>query len=271
MSQSAISTKPVLSMCILPALVFFAAFWLFPIIRLIGLPYEQGISTYFVVLTNPRYLESLLNTLVLSIVVTIATLILGCAVGICLAKHQFRGKQLLLSLFTLPLSFPGVVVGFFIIILGGRQGVVANITQSLGLGRVSFAYGIFGLFLAYIYFSLPRAIATYTAAAEAMDPQLEEATQSLGASSWQIVRDVWIPQLMPTTLACSAITFATSMGAFGTAFTLASKFEVLPITIYNEFTNYANFALSASLSLSLGIITWIVLFISRRVGDKNVL
>lgn len=271
MSQSAISTKPVLMMCIIPALIFFGVFWLLPVIRLIGLPYEQGMSAYFVVLTNPRYLESLFNTLILSIVVTIATLILGCAVGIFLAKHQFRGRQLLLSLFTLPLSFPGVVVGFFIIVLGGRQGTIANITQALGLGRVSFAYGIFGLFLAYLYFSLPRAIATYTAAAEAMDAQLEEAAQSLGASPWQIVKDVWIPQLMPTTLACGAITFATSMGAFGTAFTLASKFEVLPITIYNEFTNYANFALAASLSLSLGVLTWIVLFISRRIGSRNVL
>lgn len=271
MSQSSISTKPVLTICILPALIFFCAFWLLPVVRLIGLPYQQGLSTYFVVLTNARYAESLLNTLILSLVVTIATLILGSAVGIYLAKHQFRGKQFLLSLFTLPLSFPGVVVGFFIIMLGGRQSAIASLSQTLGLGRISFAYGVFGLFLAYLYFSLPRAIATYTAAAEAMDPQLEEAAQSLGASSWHIVRDVWIPQLMPTTLACSAITFATSMGAFGTAFTLASKFEVLPITIYNEFTNYANFALSASLSLALGILTWVVLFIARRVGDKNVL
>ena len=60
-----------------------------------------------------------------------------------------------------------------------------------------------------------------------------------------------MPQLAPTTLACGAILFATSMGAFGTAFALASKYEVLPITIYNEFTNYANFALAASLSIAL--------------------
>jgi putative spermidine/putrescine transport system permease protein len=56
------------------------------------------------------------------------------------------------------------------------------------------------------------------------------------------------------------------MGAFGTAFTLASKFEVLPISIYNEFTNYANFALAASLSITLGLITWLSLFWARRVA-----
>ena len=51
-----------------------------------------------------------------------------------------------------------------------------------------------------------------------------------------------------------------------TAVTLASKFEVLPITIYNEFTNYANFALAASLSIALGLMTWLVLFAARRLG-----
>ena len=62
--------------------------------------------------------------------------------------------------------------------------------------------------------------------------------------------------------------FATAMGAFGTAFTLASKFQVLPITIYNEFTNYANFALAASLSITLGLITWGALFVSRKVAGS---
>ena len=130
--------------------------------------------------------------------------------------------------------------------------------------------GLTGLFLAYLYFSLPRAIASYTAAAQAMDLQLEEAARSLGASRWRILRDVWVPALTPTTLACGAIVFATAMGAFGTAFTLASKFEVLPITIYNEFTNYANFALAASLSIALGLMTWVVLFLARRLGGNAV-
>ncbi|MEO6896778.1 MAG: ABC transporter permease, partial [Caldimonas sp.] len=50
------------------------------------------------------------------------------------------------------------------------------------------------------------------------------------------------------------------------AFTLASKYEVVPITIYNEFTNYANFALAASLSIALGLVTWAVLFAARMLG-----
>jgi len=252
--------------CIVPAVAFFAAFWLLPIVRLIALPADKGWQTYFVVLTEAKYLTSLLNTLLLSLVVTAVTLVLGAAVGIFLARSQFAGRRILISLLTLPLSFPGVIIGFFVILLGGRQGAIVTFADSMGLGRWTFAYGLIGLFLAYLYFSLPRAIASYAAAAQSMDRALEEAARSLGASRWHIVRDVWLPELAPATLACGAIVFATAMGAFGTAFTLASKFEVLPITIYNEFTNYANFALAASLSITLGLVTWAALSIARRMG-----
>jgi putative spermidine/putrescine transport system permease protein len=252
-----------------PAVAFFCAFWLLPVAQLFVLPSGKGWDTYFAVLTNSRYLMSLLSTLGLSLAVTLITLLLGALVGITLARHRFAGKAMLLSLLTLPLSFPGVIIGFFFILLGGRQGLVADLTDWLGLGRITFAYGLTGLFLAYVYFSLPRAISTYTAAAGAMDAQLEEAARSLGASRWQVAKDVWMPELLNTTVACGAIVFATSMGAFGTAFTLASKFEVLPITIYNEFTNYANFALAASLSITLGLITWLSLFLSRRVTGMH--
>lgn len=257
-------------LCMTPVIVFFAAFWLLPIATLIALPAENGWETYFLVLTNGRYLQSLLNTLWLSLATTLVTLILGGAVGIYLARRRFRGRQALISLLTAPLAFPGVIVGFFVILIGGRQGSFASLTHSLGLGRMTFAYGVIGLFLAYLYFSLPRAIASYTAAAEAMDPQLEEAARVLGATRWQITRDAWWPQLLPTTVACGAIVFATAMGAFGTAFTLSSQFEVVPITIYTEFTNYANFAVAASLSIALGLVTWGVLFLARLLStDAN--
>ena len=238
----------ILAACIAPAAVVFAAFWLLPMVQLVWLPATVGASTYFVVLTEPRYLKSLAQTTALSIAVTVVALVVAAAVGLYLGRRQFTGRRLLLSVLTLPLSFPGVIVGFFVILIGGRS----------------------GLFIAYLYFSLPRAIASFTAVAERLEHELEEAARSLGARPWHIVRDVWWPALQPTALAVGAILFATAMGAFGTAFTLASRFEVLPITIYNEFTNYANFALAASLSIALGVMTWTVLFVARRFGAPSV-
>ena len=270
MSVQMTSQRRIKLLCMLPAFIVFCTFWLIPMGWLVLLPAQEGWQTYFAVLTNSRYLMVLVYTFLLSVVVTILTLAMSVGIGIFFARNDFFGKRLMLSLLTLPLSFPGVIIGFFFILIGGRQGVFADLTSMLGMGRITFAYGITGLFLAYLYFSMPRSIATLEAAAQSIDMALEEAVRSLAGSRWLIVKDVWIPELLPSIISTAAIVFSTSMGAFGTAFTLASRFEVLPITIYNEFTNYANFALAASLSIALGIVTWLALFLTRRYDTTGV-
>ena len=132
------------------------------------------------------------------------------------------------------------------------------------------AYSASGLFLGYLYFSIPRVILTVMAAAEKLDPKLEEAARSLGASPWRVVLDVLIPGLKPALISAGAICFATAMGAFGTAFTLATRINVLPITIYTEFTNYANFSVAAALSIVLGVLTWLVLNLARTFAGSTV-
>ena len=108
------------------------------------------------------------------------------------------------------------------------------------------------------------------AAAEKLDKSLEEAAKSLGAPPYRIVIDIIIPALKPGLIASGAICFATSMGAFGTAFTLATNIDVLPMTIYTEFTLNANIAGAASLSIVLGLVTWIALFISRSLSGQTI-
>ena len=81
-----------------------------------------------------------------------------------------------------------------------------------------------------------------------------------------MVRDVILPGMAPALIASGAICFATSMGAFGTAFTLATDIKVLPILIYTEFTLLANISMAAALSIVLGIITWATLAASRAVA-----
>jgi putative spermidine/putrescine transport system permease protein len=59
------------------------------------------------------------------------------------------------------------------------------------------------------------------------------------------------------------------MGAFGTVFTLGTNIDVLPMTIYNEFTNYANIPVAAALSIVLGLATWVVLFVAHSLAGSN--
>jgi putative spermidine/putrescine transport system permease protein len=81
-----------------------------------------------------------------------------------------------------------------------------------------------------------------------------------------VVRDVLVPALMPGLISSGAICFATAMGAFGTAFTLATDIDVLPIVIYTEFTLSANIAMASALSIMLGLITWGALYLARSVA-----
>ena len=257
---------------LLPALIIFSAFWLLPMARLVsvGASGEMGIAAYWAVVTDARYFSSLVSTVVLSAAVTLATIIIATISGMFLQRNRFFGRSFLLATLTFPLAFPGVVVGFMVILLVGRQGLVGSITEWMFGEKLVLAYSMAGLFLGYLYFSIPRVILTIMAAAEKLDGALEEAARSLGASPWQVIRDVMIPGLKPALISSGAICLATSMGAFGTAFTLATKINVLPITIYSEFTNYANFALAAALSIVLGLITWLALALARSLAGSTV-
>jgi putative spermidine/putrescine transport system permease protein len=83
-------------------------------------------------------------------------------------------------------------------------------------------------------------------------------------------RDVILPALVPAFVASRAIAFATAMGAFGTAFTLATNIDVLPMLIYTEFTLAADLAMAAALSVGLGLVAWAILALARSFAGTTV-
>lgn len=257
---------------LLPLAIFAGAFFVLPLAQLFVVAGSgpNGPAEYGAILTNPRYARSLFATTAIAASVTVVTAAIATTTGLFLVRNRFFGRSLLISLLTMPLAFPGVVVGFMVILLAGRQGLIGQATQALGLGRIVFAYSLTGLFVGYLYFSIPRVLLTVMAAIEKIDPALGEAARSLGASPWQQMRDITLPALRPALIASGAIAFATAMGAFGTAFTLAARIDVLPMVIYSEFTLGANFATAAALSIGLGVITWAVLALTRNLAGTTV-
>jgi putative spermidine/putrescine transport system permease protein len=259
-------------LCLLPLAVVTIAFFLLPMVRLIivGGTGDMGIGAYAAILLEPRFRATLINTLLLAAATTAASLAIATIVGLFLQRHRFPGRALLVAMLTFPLAFPGVVVGFMIILLAGRQGLIGEITLPLFGEKWVFAYSIQGLFLGYLYFSIPRVILTIMAAVEKLDASLEEAARALGAGPWAVHRDVILPALGPAFVASGAIAFATAMGAFGTAFTLATNIDVLPMLIYTEFTLSANIAMAAALSVGLGLVAWAALALARSFSGGTV-
>jgi putative spermidine/putrescine transport system permease protein len=261
-----------LGLLIAPSLAFLLAFFLLPLALMVraGAAGPDGVATYLAILTHRPYLESLGQTVLLAATVTACTLGIAGTLGVFLARQRFPGQSVLTAMLTLPLAFPGVVVGFLVILLAGRQGIIGQASAALFDERWVFAYSLAGLFLGYLYFSIPRTLLTVKAAAEKLDPALEEAARSCGAGPLRMVWDVILPGLKGALLAAGAICFATAMGAFGTAFTLATRINVLPMVIYTEFTLGANIAAAAALSFILGVITWAVLGLARSIAGATV-
>lgn len=264
--------KTLHALLLLPAGVFFSAFFLLPLARLflVGAGGGHGWAAYASIVTDGGYFSSLVSTLLLAAATTALTLVISGIAGVFLQRNAFPGRSALVAALTLPLAFPGVVVGFMVIVLAGRQGLIGGIAQALFNEKIVFAYSMAGLLMGYVYFSIPRTILTIMATAEKLDPQLEEAARSLGASPWRVVRDVIIPGIEPALISAGAICFATAMGAFGTAFTLATRINVLPMVIYTEFTLQANIAMAAALSFILGAVTWLALALARNATGGGV-
>lgn len=254
--------------CLLPLIIFTIAFLALPLAQLFRASGagESGWSVYLEILYKPRYLSALWQTLLVSAVVAFSALTIATTAGLYLARNRFVGRSVLVSAMTLPLAFPGVVVGFLIILLAGRQGLINQLLP----GRVVLAYSMWGLFLGYLYFSIPRVLLTVMAAAEKLDLDLEAAARTLGAPPHRVFLDITLPALAPSLVAAGAIAFATAMGAFGTAFTLATNIDVLPMVIYTEFTLSANIATAAALSFLLGVVTWIILVVARNFAGSTV-
>lgn len=262
----------ILTFLLLPAGLFFAGFFLLPMAKLffIGGSGRTGWAAYAAIVTDANYFQALLATLGVAAATTVATLVISGISGVFLQRHKFPGNAALVAMLTFPLAFPGVVIGFMVIMLAGRQGLIGQISEALSGSKIVFAYSMAGLFMGYVYFSIPRTILTVMAAAEKLDPKLEEAARSLGASPLRVVLDVIIPGLKPAFISAGAICFATAVGAFGTAFTLATRINVLPMVIYTEFTLSANIAMAAALSFVLGAVTWIVLAVARTAAGSTV-
>lgn len=259
---------------LLPALLTVAYYFVYPmlVLGLTSLHSESGltVSHYTDILTKPHYRESLVDTIFLSFTVTVVTLAISTLLSIVLVRWEFPLKKLYQALITFPLSFPGVVVGFMIIILFGKTGIVPNVsTQLFGKPILQIAYTNWGLFLAYLYFSIPKVTMTMVGSVHKLDIRLEEAARSLGASPAITFRRVVLPALSPALVSAGALSFATSMSAFGTAFTLAQNISVLPVLMYTEYTLSFQIEAASAMAITLGVITVLFNYVYRIIGERR--
>ena len=165
---------------------------------------------------------------------TALSLPLGILVAYALARWQFWGKQLLNGLVHLPLILPPVVTGYLLLLTFGRRGTVGQyLDQWFG---IVLAFRWTGAALAAAVMAFPLMVRAIRLAIEAVDPKLEQAAATLGASRPWVFATVTLPLILPGIIAGAILAFAKAMGEFGATITFVSNIpgqtQTLPSAIY---------------------------------------
>ncbi|HSO06920.1 MAG TPA: molybdate ABC transporter permease subunit [Pelomicrobium sp.] len=198
------------------------------------------------------------------------------AVALLLARRDFPGKTLLDAVVHLPLVLPPVVVGYFLLVLMGRNGVIgAFLEQHFGL---VFAFRWTGAALAAAVMGFPLMVRAIRLSIEAVDRRLESAAATLGASPAGVFFSVTLPLIAPGIVTGALLSFARSLGEFGATITFVSNIpgetRTLPIAIYSFTQVPGGDAQALRLSLIAVALSLVVLFVSEvlvRRANRQVL
>ncbi len=183
---------------------------------------------------TPLEIEALLLSLRVGVVSVIVCLPVGLACAWLLARYDFPGKALFDGVVHLPLVLPPVAVGFALLVLFGRNGVIgAWLYRALGF---TFAFNWKGAALASAVMAFPLMVRAMRLSLEGVDRKLEAAARSLGAGPWRVAYTITLPLIAPGILTGAILAFARSVGEFGATITFVSNIpgqtRTLPMALY---------------------------------------
>jgi molybdate transport system permease protein len=169
-----------------------------------------------------------------SIWATLASLPFGILVAVALARWEFPGKAVLNGLVHLPLILPPVVTGYLLLLTFGRMGPVGGVLYDWF--GITLAFRWTGAALAAAVMAFPLLVRAIRLSVEAVDPRLEEAASTLGASRPVVFLTVTLPLILPGIIAGAILAFAKAMGEFGATITFVSNIpgetQTVPSAIY---------------------------------------
>ncbi len=266
----------------LPLGVFYCAFLFAPLgtLFLVSLFADSsftrlGPDQYVTFFTERLNYVILLDTLRLGLLSTIACAFLGFPLALAYMSLSARLKPLMLFLIVLPQLTSAVVRTFAWIVILGREGIVNNTLLALGLSPVGLLYTTTGVVIALVQIQLPLMTLPLINALARLDPQLIEASASLGAGAWRTFGKVTLPMTMPGVMAGSLLVFATSISAFVTQSIIGGgRLTYMPKYIYDlsigaqnwPFAAAATIVLLASVLIAVTAFTLIGQASLRRVG-----
>ncbi len=240
------------------ALLFLALFLLLPLLAVFVEALRAGLPAYWAALTEPDALAAIRLTLLIAAISVPANLVFGVAAAWAIAKFEFRGKSVLVTLIDLPFSVSPVTAGLIYVLLFGAQGWFGPFLQAHGI-RIIFALP--GMVLATVFVTFPFVARELIPIMQQQGGGEEEAAVSLGASGLHTFLRVTLPNVKWALLYGVLLCNARAMGEFGAVSVVSGhvrgQTNTMPLQVeilYNEYAYGAAFAVASLLAL-LALVT----------------
>lgn len=200
-----------------------------------------------------------------SLAATALTLLVGIPVAWALARTRFPGRDLVEALVVLPLVLPPTVLGYYLLVVIGRQGPVGRALAALGL-ELAFTWR--AAVLAAAVGSVALLIKSAQAGFETVDRRLEQAARTLGRSEWSVFWTVTLPLAWRAVLAGAVLAFCRAMGEFGITLMVAGsipgKTQTLPLAIYDRVQAGEMGEANALALIAVGVVGLLLIGVSWR-------
>jgi sulfate/thiosulfate transport system permease protein len=234
---------------------------LIPLSAVVVRSLDDGLAEFWDAITAPQAQAAIRLTLVISAIVALIDAVMGTLIAWVLVRDEFPGKRLVNAVIDLPFALPTIVAGLVLLALYGPSGPIG----------VNVAYTRVALLLALLFITLPFVVRAVQPVLMALERDVEEAAESLGAKPLTIFRRIILPALRPALLAGVGLSFGRAVGEFGSVVLISGnlpyKTEVASVLVYGQIES-DNTTGAAAVSVLLLAVSFAVLmvisFVARR-------
>ncbi|MEN4042542.1 MAG: sulfate ABC transporter permease subunit [Anaerolineaceae bacterium] len=242
-----------------------------PLVALILGAFGQGIAAAWQALASPAFFGAFWRTLWIAVVVVLMHVCFGTAVAWIMVRHRFPGRELLNGLIDMPFAISSVVVGYMLLLIFGRNGLLGPMLASLD---IQVAFAVPGMILATLFVTLPFMVRELIPVLENFKIEQELAAATLGARGWQTFFRVTLPSLRWGFIYGITLTFARALGEFGAVLVIGGgiqgRTDTTTLFIFRSLDERMHIA-AYSAALALGLLAFILVMgteVIRRI-EKN--
>ncbi len=226
---------------------------------------ELSVAQFWSIITSARTLHALKLSFGLSFAAAIVNLIMGMVIVWALVRYRFPGRRIFDAIVDIPFALPTAVAGVALTALFAPKGWLGAPLAELG---IKVAFTPLGIFVAMVFIGIPFVIRTVQPVLLDLDPEIEEASASLGASRWHTVSKVILPGLLPAMLTGFALAFARAVGEFGSVIFIAGNLpnvsEIAPLLIVIRLSEF-RYADATAIAVVMLVAAFVVIFVINRL------